>query len=240
MNGRHHTLRTCIMSKKSPRIALLSLAVVTALGLAAPVAAQVAGSTTMVDTSVTESTILAKGWSVKKSLLGKTVYNDAGNKVGKVEDLIISPDKDVTYVIVGAGGFVGIGRHDVAIQVSQIQTKAGKLVMAGATKDMIKGMPAFVYATNTTRRDRFVAAADKDIAEGKATVAGLEKKSSEAATDAKVKIDQQITTLQGDVKSAETRLDEMKQATAARWADFEAGVNAATARLRKSIQTAEG
>jgi sporulation protein YlmC with PRC-barrel domain len=228
------------MTKPSSRMALLTLAAVAALGLAAPVSAQVAGTTTTVDTSVTESTILARGWSVKKTLLGKTIYNDAGYKVGKVEDLIISPDKDVSYVIVGAGGFVGIGRHDVAIQVSQIQTQSGKLVMAGATKDMIKGMPAFVYATDTSRRDRFVAAADKDIAEGKATVAGLEKKAGEAASDAKLKIDQQITVLQGDVKSAETRLDEMKQATAARWADFEAGVNAATARLRKSIHTATG
>jgi sporulation protein YlmC with PRC-barrel domain len=86
------------------------------------------------------------GWSVKKTLMGKTIYNDAGVKVGKVEDLIISPDKNVSYLIVGAGGFVGIGRHDVAIPVSQIQDKAGKLVLPGATKDTIKGMPEFAYA----------------------------------------------------------------------------------------------
>ena len=84
---------------------------------------------------------------------------DAGVKVGKVEDLIISPDKNVSYVIVGAGGFVGIGRHDVAIPTTQIQDKAGKLVMAGATQDTIKGMPGFTYATDTTKRDAFVAAA---------------------------------------------------------------------------------
>jgi sporulation protein YlmC with PRC-barrel domain len=180
------------------------------------------------------------GWSVKKSLLGKTIYNDAGQSVGKIEDLIISPDRNVSYVIVGAGGFIGLGRHDVAIPVSQIQDQAGKLVMPAATKDMIKSMPEFTYANDTAKRDQFVAAADKDIAKGKATVAGLEKKAGVAATDAKAAIDVQITNLQVDVKSAEAKLAEMKQASAKRWKEFEAGVSEATARLRKSIDTATG
>ncbi|OYU95858.1 MAG: photosystem reaction center protein H, partial [Burkholderiales bacterium PBB5] len=120
----------------------------TLLCAGAPTWAQVAGGTTTVDTLVTESTLLAMGWSVKKSLLGKAIYNDAGQKVGKVEDLIVAPDKNVSYVIVGAGGFVGIGRHDVAVSIAQIQPKAGKLVMAGATKDSLKAMPEFAYATD--------------------------------------------------------------------------------------------
>jgi hypothetical protein len=63
---------------------------------------QVDTGTTTVDISVTESTKLAMGWSVKKTLMGKVIYNDAGTRVGKVEDLIISPDKTLSYVIVGA------------------------------------------------------------------------------------------------------------------------------------------
>jgi len=221
-------------------MALATLTVVGALCIAGPAAAQVAGGTTTVDTRITESTDIAMGWSVKKTLMGKTIYNDVGQKVGKVEDLIISPDKNVSYVIVGAGGFVGIGRHDVAIPVSQIQDKAGKLVMPGATKDTIKGLPEFTYANDTTKRDQFIAAADKDIASGKAAVASLEKKSGAAAADAKARIDVDITALKSDVKSAEAKLSEMKQASAVRWKEFEADVNASTARLRKSIDKAMG
>ena len=231
------------MKKNLSSVALAALTVVGALCIAGPVAAQVAGGTTTVEASVTESTKLAMGWSVKKTLMGKTIYNDAGVKVGKVEDLIISPDKNVSYVIVGAGGFVGIGRHDVAIPVTQIQDKAGKLVMAGATKDSIKAMPTFTYATattDTTRRDAFVAAADKDIVDGKAAVASLERKAGVAVAGAKTKIDADITALQSDVNSAETKLSEMKQATAVRWKEFEADVSAATARLRKSTEKALG
>jgi len=228
------------MKKNLSSVALAALTVVGALCIAGPAAAQVAGGTTTVDATVTESTKLAMGWSVKKTLMGKTIYNDAGVKVGKVEDLIISPDKNVSYVIVGAGGFVGIGRHDVAIPVTQIQDKAGKLVMAGATKDSIKATPEFTYATDTTKRDAFVASADKDIAKGKAAVASLEKKAGTAAADAKTKIDVDITALQSDVKSAEAKLAEMRQASAVRWKEFEADVSAATARLRKSTEKALG
>jgi sporulation protein YlmC with PRC-barrel domain len=228
------------MKKNPSSLALATLAIACAICSAGPAAAQVAGGTTTVGVSIIESTQLALGWSVKKTLMGKTIYNDAGQKVGKVDDLIISPGANVSYVIVGAGGFIGIGRHDVAIPVTQIQDKAGKLVMSGATKDMIKGMPQFTYATDTAKRDAFVAAADKDITDGKAAVASLERKAGAAVAGAKTKIDADITALQSDVKSAEAKLSEMKQATANRWKEFEADVSAATARLRKSTEKALG
>ncbi len=130
------------MNQKRYAVAITTLCVIGALGTVMPVAAQVAGTAT----TVIDSTKTAMGWSAKKTLMGKTVYNDADQKVGKVEDLIISPDKNVSYVIVGAGGFIGINRHDVAIPVSQIQDHGGRLVLAGATKESIKAMPDFVYA----------------------------------------------------------------------------------------------
>jgi sporulation protein YlmC with PRC-barrel domain len=222
------------------QLATAALIAAFALVMSAPAAAQIAGGTTTVDTSVTESTRLAMGWSVRKTLLGKSIYNDAGQRVGKVHDLIIAPDRNVSYVIVGAGGFIGIGRHDVAIPVSQIQNQAGKLVMPGATQDMIKAMPEFTYATDTSGRDAFVAAADKDITSGRAAVARLEKKAGTAAAEAKARIDVDITALQMDVKSAEAKLAEMKQASILRWKEFEADVSAATARLRKSTAKAAG
>jgi sporulation protein YlmC with PRC-barrel domain len=194
----------------SPRstLPMATLALLAALAGASPASAQVAGGTTTVDTSVTESTQLALGWSVKKSLLGKTIYNEAGLKVGKVDDLIVAPDKNLSYVIVGAGGFVGIGRHDVAVPVTRIQMQAGKLVMAGATPEMVKAMPEFTYVNDTARRDQFMAAADKDIRQGKARLAELEKKAAAAAADGKAKLDLQISALRLDLASAEARRDE--------------------------------
>lgn len=202
----------------------------------APVVAQLVGSTTtVVDVSVIELTQDAMGWSVKNSLLGKTLYNDANQPVGKVEDLIIAPNTSVSYVIVGAGGFIGIGRHDVAIPVKAIKQVGSKLVMAGATKDSVKAMPAFNYATDTTTRDQIIEMADKNIAQGKAKIADLQINAAAAATDSKVKIEAQIDALKADVAAVEAKLVELKQANAAQWRKFEASVNEATAQLRKSI-----
>jgi sporulation protein YlmC with PRC-barrel domain len=198
-------------------------------------AAQVAGSTTTIGISVAELTQVATGWSVKKTLLGKSVYNDAGDKVGTVQDLIISPDRNVSYLIIGAGGFIGIGRHDVAIPVGQIQDKAGKLVMAGATKDIVKAMPRFDYATDTDRRDQLVASTEQDIAKAKAKIDELERKSGAAAADAKGKLDQQVLGIRKELKITEDKLGELKRAAANRWHDFEADLGAATARLRKAL-----
>ncbi len=221
-------------------LSITAIALAAALGTFATCHAQVVvGGSTTTGISIIESTQLALGWSVKKTLLGKSVYNEADQKVGKVEDIIISPDKSVSYVIVGAGGFIGMGRHDVAIPVTQIQDKAGKLVMQGATKDSIKAMSRFDYAKDNTKRDQFIATAEQDINKGKTQLAALEKKAGAAASEAKVKLDLEVTALQLDVKSAEAKLAEMKQATANRWKEFEASVNAATARLRKSVASAK-
>ena len=218
----------------------VTLAIAGVFFAAVPAAAQGAGGSTTMGISVVESTQIALGWSVKKTLLGKTIYNESGKKVGKVQDIIIAPDKSVSYIIVGAGGFIGMGRHDVAIPVTQIQDQAGKLVMAGATQDMIKSMPQFEYSNDNARRNQVAAAAEKDINLGKAKLLELEKKAGTTAAESKAKIDLQITALQVDLKSAEAKLSEFNKAAANRWKEFEASVSAATARLRKSTESAKG
>lgn len=111
------------------------------------VAAQVAGSTT-VGVSPDEVKTLAHGWSAKKEVLGKTVYtvyNDQYERVGEVDDIIIAPDKSLSYAIIGVGGFLGLSRHDVAIPFNQFKSGDGKILLPGATKDTLKAIPPFEY-----------------------------------------------------------------------------------------------
>lgn len=111
---------------------LAVLALAAALASAATARAQIAGSTTTMDVKTSQTTSAAVGWSAKKSLIGKFIFNDTGGKVGRVDDLIISPDKNVTYAIVSAGGFVGIGQHDVAIPIREINEISGNWRGTGA------------------------------------------------------------------------------------------------------------
>lgn len=108
--------------------------------------AQVAG-TTLLGVEYGELRDVTMGWSAKKQLLGRTVYNEKNEKVGKVDDLIVSPSKAISYAIIGAGGFLGVAKHDVAIPVNQFKKDQDKIVLSGASKDAIKAMPPFEYAS---------------------------------------------------------------------------------------------
>jgi sporulation protein YlmC with PRC-barrel domain len=125
---------------------ILTLAAVALLRPTDAAVAQVAGSTTL-GIAVAEAREVAFGWSARKTILGHTVYNDQNEKVGNIDDIIIAPTNHVSYVIIGAGGFVGLGRHDVAVPVSQLQLQNGKIVLPGASKDAVKSLPQFEYAS---------------------------------------------------------------------------------------------
>jgi sporulation protein YlmC with PRC-barrel domain len=120
---------------------------VAAIALVSPTIshAQVAGATPL-GVTVTELAAVVKGWSVKRTVLGQPVYNDKDEKVGSVDDIIITPDKSVSYAIIGTGGFLGLATHDVAIPVSQLKLVDKKLVLPGATKEALKAIPEFQYA----------------------------------------------------------------------------------------------
>jgi hypothetical protein len=195
--------------------------------------ARIAGSTT-VGVTVTEANQVAMGWSVKKSILGKTVFNDAGEKIGRVQDLIVAPDRSMSYLIIGAGA------HDVAVPVSQVHDRNGRLEMAGATREVVKAMPPFVYATDASRRDQFIERAEVDLTRARARVAELQDSSRKATGAARVALDRQVAVLQRDEKAAEDQIAEMKRAGASRWRQFERDVDAAIARLRKAIDLAVG
>ena len=133
------------MSRKAMAV-MICLAVAGMMGNAfAQKQAPVAGTTTIA-VPADEMVTLTKGWSATEQIIGKDVYNDKGEKVGVVEDLIIAPDKAVSYAIVGAGGFLGMAKHNVAIRVNNFKLMDGKITLPGATKDAVKTMPAFEYA----------------------------------------------------------------------------------------------
>ena len=117
------------------------------IALAAPAIshAQVAGST-LIGVSVTEMRDVSTGWSTKRQILGQTIYNDKDERVGSIDDIIVAPDKAVSYAVINAGGFTGLTKHDVAVPVSQLKLVDNKLVLAGATKEALKASPPFEYA----------------------------------------------------------------------------------------------
>jgi hypothetical protein len=88
---------------------------------------------------------IANGYRSTK-IVGSNVVNDAGDTIGKIDDLLIGRDDSVLYAIVSVGGFLGIGTKLVAVPFEQLQIGKDDLVMPGGTKDQLKALPTFEYA----------------------------------------------------------------------------------------------
>ena len=78
-------------------------------------------------------------------LIGSTVVNDANESIGKISEIILARDGKVAAVVIGVGGFLGIGEHEVAVNFESLRIAQGSdnktTVSLNATKDSLKGAP---------------------------------------------------------------------------------------------------
>ena len=59
-------------------------------------------------------------WRASK-IVGLNVYNNANEKVGSIDDLLTDKNGTVKGVVIGVGGFLGMGEHLVAISFDKIK-----------------------------------------------------------------------------------------------------------------------
>jgi sporulation protein YlmC with PRC-barrel domain len=202
-------------------------------------AKQAVGSTTS-GIVTTDTLAIVVGWSTKRGLLGKAVFNETAQKVGTVVDLIVTRDTNTPYLVIGAGGFVGIGRHDVAVPISVVQEQGQRLVLPGATRENVKSMPHIMYAKNTALRDEYIANVEADIKKAQALIVETQKEATEATGEVKAKLEQQVAELKQTLKATEEKLAAMKRVAVHRWKEFEQDVNAALATLKQVIERVKG
>jgi sporulation protein YlmC with PRC-barrel domain len=77
--------------------------------------------------------VVAKGYRASK-LTGTTVMNDKNETIGKLDDVIISPDNRAMFAVLQVGSFLGIGGRLVAFPYENlvINEADGKFVLPGA------------------------------------------------------------------------------------------------------------
>jgi len=67
------------------------------------------------------SKMMLKGnWRASK-LMGLDVYNEANEKLGDVNELILDKNGKVSAVVIGVGGFLGMGEHDIAVSMDKLK-----------------------------------------------------------------------------------------------------------------------
>jgi sporulation protein YlmC with PRC-barrel domain len=78
-------------------------------------------------------------------LIGTAVYNDQNQKIGSIDDLILTNEDKVVVAVIQVGGFLGMGGKLVAVPYSQLRLDNDKAVITGADKNALNSMPTFTY-----------------------------------------------------------------------------------------------
>ena len=86
-------------------------------------------------------------------LVGLSVNNAEGKKIGVVEAVHINKDGTVRNVIAGIGGFLDMGDHDVALDWDKLEISGGarKTITVNASKAELKAMPKFAFSNAKDR-----------------------------------------------------------------------------------------
>jgi hypothetical protein len=88
---------------------------------------------------------LAAGYRASK-VIGSSV-NDANETIGKIDDLLVSPDGKQPYAVLSIGGFLGMGTRLVVVPYETLKFAENKVILPGGTKESLKMLPEFKYAT---------------------------------------------------------------------------------------------
>jgi sporulation protein YlmC with PRC-barrel domain len=92
------------------------------------------------------------------NLIGTNVYGADDAKVGDIGDVILTGDKKVDTIIVDVGGFLGIGKKEVAIGMENLRFMTDKngnrYLYTNFTKEQLKAQVAYDKATYAQNRDK--------------------------------------------------------------------------------------
>jgi sporulation protein YlmC with PRC-barrel domain len=122
----------------------LAAASVAALLLASPAIAQ---QSSKILSTVPGQSVTVTDW------YKQNVYDTSNSKIGDVKDVLLSSDGKVSALIIGVGGFLGMGEKDVAVPFDVIKhtTRDNKVYLTmDATKDELKAAPGLRYDRSTT------------------------------------------------------------------------------------------
>jgi sporulation protein YlmC with PRC-barrel domain len=59
-------------------------------------------------------------WRSSK-LIGLNVYNDQNEKLGDISEILLDKSGKVDGIVIGVGGFLGMGKHDILVQLDKLK-----------------------------------------------------------------------------------------------------------------------
>lgn len=83
---------------------------------------------------------------LSSGLRAKNVYDRADAKIGSINDLVIDRDGRVAAIVIGVGGFLGIGEKNVGVPFQDVKVsmrEGAEWLVLDRTKDDLRAAPAF-------------------------------------------------------------------------------------------------
>ncbi len=97
-----------------------------------PSSANTDRATTAAPATASDTSSFQGTWRTSK-LAGLNVYNDSNEKVGSISDLLTDKNGDIKAVVIGVGGFLGVGEHLVAVPLDKVKFVDGPVVTASTS-----------------------------------------------------------------------------------------------------------
>lgn len=83
------------------------------------------------------------------NIIGENVYNGTGDNaenIGDVNDIVLDKDGKARSLVVGVGGFLGVGERNVAVEFSKVswaEQNGDRWLVYPSTKEQLEALPEF-------------------------------------------------------------------------------------------------
>jgi len=115
------------MLTKSAVAGLAVSALLASVAFAQSPSATTDSATTAAPAAASDSSSFKGNWRASK-LVGLNVYNDSNESLGSINDLLADKSGNIKAVVIGVGGFLGVGEHLVAIPFEKVKFSTEPIV----------------------------------------------------------------------------------------------------------------
>src|SRR6266513_5275962 len=113
-------MRRTDMLTKTAVAGLAASALLASVAFAQSPSATTDRATTAAPAAASDTSSFKGNWRASK-LVGLNVYNDSNESVGSINDLLADKSGNIKAVVIGVGGFLGVGEHLVAVAFDKVK-----------------------------------------------------------------------------------------------------------------------
>jgi sporulation protein YlmC with PRC-barrel domain len=92
-------------------------------------------------------TVQPAGQWLASQFIGQSVTNQAGERIGDINDLLFDKRGQIANVVIGVGGFLGIGEKNVGVSYSSLSItaddKGNRVITVPLSKERLQAAPDF-------------------------------------------------------------------------------------------------